>query len=116
MYQINSKVWAIINKFDSPKEVTIEDVFYSAGNTVNTVVNYNVKYKNRLFEVSNVDIYPTQIDADIYWSTFVMEDYQQTLNYPDLFSTDEYEIANCKAEKIIKKYAESHPHLILKYF
>jgi len=116
MYQINSKVWGIINVFDSPKEVIIEDIFYSDGNTTNTVINYNVKYKNRLFEISNVDIYPTQIDAEIYWAVFIMDDYQQTLKYPDLFLTDEFEIANYKAEKIIKKYAQSYPHLLLKYF
>ena len=98
--------------FDTPKETTVIDQLYAGGYRV----DYLVQYKNRQFTVPNINIYPTQIDAEIFWAVMIREDYEKTLDYPDLFATDDYEIANLKAETIIKKYAESHPHLLLKYF
>ena len=114
MYQINEKVWSVIYPFDTPKETIIINVNKTFSNIVGVAKSYNVLYKNREFEVQNHDIYPTKIEAEIYWSILTIQDYEQSLTLPDLIATDDYEIAYIKAQQLIFKYTETHPHLILK--
>ena len=110
MYQIGETVWVIIDKFDTPKECIVVAVF-----TQNNRLIYNVLYKYRNFRISNVDVYPTQIIANIYWAICIQEDYYKTLEFPDLFLTDDYERAQYKAKKILSNYVDEIPHLLLKY-
>lgn len=109
MYQIGDKMWAVLHFSDTPKEVTIISV-------IPPLPSYGVIYKSREFLIPNQDIYPTQIDAEIYWALVIKQDYEYTLKNPSLFATDDYEIANLKADIIIQKYADQAPHLLLKYF
>jgi len=111
MYQIDSKMWSIIYKFDTPKLVTIKDII-----TTKNSLKYKVEYKNRLFEILNMDMYPSKIDADIFWAITMQEEFKYTQKHPTLFMTDEFEIAVRKADKIILYYAENNPDILLKYF
>lgn len=116
MYQIGEKVWSVIYQFDTPKETIVIDVRTSISNISGSSLDYIVQYKQREFEVKNYDVYPTQIEAEIYWSVLTLQDYEKTLQLGDLFSaTDDYEIAATKAKYLMEKYTETHPHLILKY-
>ena len=116
MYQIGETVWAIIHFADTPKEVKINDIYMRDSNTLYEIPIYLVQYKSRTFEVINQDVYPTQIDAEIYWALLIKQDYEYTIKNKDMFATDDYEIANLKADIIIQKYADQAPHLLLKYF
>ena len=116
MYQIGEEVWAIIHHTDTPKRVIIKDIFLQDPDTQYAIPIYVVTYKNREFNVVNQDVYPTQIDAEIYWALSIKQYIEYTLKNQDLFATDEYEIANKKADKIVQKYANQAPHLLLKYF
>lgn len=116
MYQNGNTVWAVIHKFSRPKECIIKNR-KSMCNLLNgeTVSIYTVEYKHRFYEIRNEDTYPTQIDADIYWSLLIQDDYYQSLKYPDLFLTDEYEMAFTTASDILRYYAEEYPHILMKY-
>ncbi len=116
MYQIDDTVWAIIHFVDTPKEVRITDIYMRDQNTLYEIPTYVVQYKSRSFEVINQDVYPTQMDAEIYWALLIKQDYEYTMVNPKIFATDDYEIANLKADTIIQKYADQAPHLLLKYF
>jgi hypothetical protein len=116
MYQVNDIVWAIINFADTPKEVKIIDIYLQDQNTLYENPTYVVQYKNRMFDIINQDVYPTKIDAEIYWALLIKQDYEYVDKNKDLFATDDYEIANLKANIILQKYADKQPHLLLKYF
>lgn len=115
MFQIGDTAWAIINHFDRPKKVEIINVYAAINNSSGIIKEYGVQYKQREFTVRNVDIYPTQIDADIYWAICIQQDYDQTLQHPDFYLTDDYERANLIATKILSEYADTVPHILLKY-
>lgn len=115
MYQIDEIVWANIHPFDSPKEVIIINTSQTHCNVAGTMINYTVRYKNREFEIRNTDIYPDKITAEIFWSILILQDYENTLKYPDLFATDDYEIASLKAKRLLNNYTETDPDLLLKY-
>ena len=115
MYQIDDKVWAIIHQFDTPKEVKITAIKQSICNVAGNIIHYVVKYKHKEFEINNTEVYPDKETADIFWSILMIQDYEQTLKIPELFATDDYEIANTKAKKLIAQYIETHPDLLLKY-
>ena len=112
MYFPKEIVWVVLYKFDSPKKCKI----ISRIKDEIKITGYKVKYKHRIFEVSNVDVYPTQIDAEIYWSVLIHKEYIETLKYPDLYITDDFERANTIALKLISKYIDSVPHILFKYF
>jgi len=116
MYQVGDTVWAIIHFADNPKEVIINDIYMRDSNTIYEIPTYIVQYKNRTFDIINQDVYPTQMDAEIYWALLIKQDYEYTKKNRDLFATDDYDLANAKADKIIQKYADQAPHLLLKYF
>ncbi|RLC46358.1 MAG: hypothetical protein DRH57_06225 [Candidatus Cloacimonadota bacterium] len=116
MYPVGDTVWAIIHFSDIPKKVIINDIYMRDPQTIYEVPTYIVQYKSRTFEVVNQDIYPTQMDAEIYWALLIKQDHEYTKRNKDLFATDDYEIANRKADIIIQKYADQAPHLLLKYF
>lgn len=109
MYSINEKVWAIIDYFDQPKESVIVEIVQSK-----KVLKYKIKYKSKIFEIDNKDVYPDQIEAEIFWAIQMIDEYDNTLK-SDMFSTDDYEIAKLKAQKIIEKYTNTHPETLLKY-
>jgi len=111
MYQIDSKMWGIVYKFDTPKLVIIKDII----ETKNSLI-YKVKYKNKLFDIFNIDIYPSKIEADIFWSITIQEEFKYTQKQPSLFMTDEFEFAVRKANKILLYYADNNPDILLKYF
>jgi len=116
MYPVGDTVWAIIHFSDTPKEVIINDIYMRDPQTIYEIPTYIVQYKSRTFEVINQDIYPTQMDAEIYWALLIKQDYAYTKKNKEMFATDDYEIANHKADIIIQKYADQAPHLLLKYF
>lgn len=113
MYPKDTIVWAIIDKFDRPKECTIVSIIFNSTETM--VIGYVVRYMYRTFEIDNVDVYPTQIDAEIYWAIVIQSEYYKTLNHPDFFLTDDYERANNIASEIISDYIEKSPHILFKY-
>jgi predicted glycosyltransferase involved in capsule biosynthesis len=115
MYQIDKQVWVILHTFDTPKEVTIIDIKQTHCNVAGTLIWYIVKYKNREFEIRNVDVYPDKKTADIFWSILILQDYDSTLEIPDLFATDDYEIAALKAKKLLSSYMDTDPDILLKY-
>lgn len=115
MFQIDDIAWAIIYKFDSPKEVKIknfEQIFFK---DKHTTLNYVVEYKHKEFIICNYELYPDKKSADIFWSILILQDYEETLQYPELFLTDEFEFASLKAKQLLSKYIETDPELILKY-
>lgn len=95
--------------FDSPKKTKILNV------STHNNISYLVQYRNREFEVRNENVYPTQIDAEIYWSILIKQEYEQTLLINDFFLTDEFEIAHLKALKLLNKYSNESPDILLKY-
>lgn len=114
MYKVNDEVWAIIYPFDTPKKCVVADVNITGG-SFKYVEEYIVKYNYKLFKVRNVDVYPTKIDADIYWAVCIQEDYANTLKHKDIFLTDDYERANMIATKLLSEYADKIPHILIKY-
>lgn len=115
MYQQNETVWAILYPFDPPKKCIIVEAMTLFVKKNGGKVRYIVQYKHKKFQVKNVDVYPNQMDAEIYWAVCIQEDYHNTLKYPDMFLTDDYERADRIATEILSKYAEKVPHLLLKY-
>ena len=115
MYKVDDYVWAIINPIDTPKYVVITDVSETHTNTVGVKITYTVQYKNRKFDISNENVYPDQKTAEIFWSILILQDYEYTVKNPDLFATDDFEIASLKAKKLLEKYIETDPDLIFKY-
>lgn len=96
--------------FDTPKKTKILNIISTRAS-----LKYLVQYKYREFEVRNEDVYPNKIDAEIHWAIFVMQEYDKTLEINDFFITDEFEIANFKALKLLNKYSLDSPDILLKY-
>lgn len=115
MYQIGETVWAIINMFDIPKKVKIKGIEYGDNASSIVTIKYRVQYKMKEFIIMNEDIYPTQIDAEIYWAICIQQYYRHTLEIPDLYITDDFIRANNKAKRLIHEYAEKSPDKLLKY-
>lgn len=113
MYQLDENVWVILNMFDIPKECTVVEIHHRDDD--GTLKGYTVQYKHRFFKVYNEDVYPTQIDAEIFWAIIIQQEHYQALNHTKLFLTDDYERAFNLASKILSKYAEECPHILLKY-
>jgi len=115
MYQIDETIWVVIHPFDTPKETRVINTISSFSNVYGEKRDYLVKYKNREFELREEDVYPDKKTADIFWSIMILQDYENTLKYPDMFLTDEYEIAAKKAKQLLNLYTETDPDLLLKY-
>lgn len=115
MYQPGETVWAVIYSFDTPKKCVVVDTISKHEKSNYGVFKYIVKYKHKEYTVKNVDVYPTQIDAEIFWAIFIQQQYYVTLQHPDIFLTDDFERADRLATQLLSKYAETSPHLLLKY-
>jgi hypothetical protein len=100
-------VWAQINVFDIPKKsILIDDTHKEY---------YIVRYTHRIYNIDKKDIYFNKHDAELIWAICMQESYNHTLEFPDVYLTDDYERANDIATKLLSKYAENQPHLLVKY-
>ena len=111
MFQIGDIVWSIIYYFDRPKKTTIKNIIITDA----IPKEYIVTYDNRDYIIRNENIYPTQMDADIYWSIQIQQDFEITQLIPTLYSTDDFERANKLALSVLSNYVENFPDKLIKY-
>ena len=109
--QIGDTIWAVIYKYDSPKEVLIIDII----NEKNRLRKYKVQYKNKIFEVLESEVFIDKESAEIFWIMDILDFYEYYKSNKKMFSTNEVEIAHVKAHSLIHHYIDTQPELILKY-
>lgn len=111
MFLLYEKVWVIISYYDIPKPAVIIDYQVLS----NDRHSYKIQYKDQTQWVRNEYIYSSQSDAEIHWAIMMQEELEIVKNNLDIFgSVDACYQANKKAKKLLKKYIENHPDLLLK--
>ena len=106
----NRKKYVTTQKNNENKWVTSLNFAYS-----NNLIPDSILPSHKEFIIYNYELYPDKKSADIFWSILILQDYDESLKYPELFLTDEFEFASIKAKQLLSKYIETDPELILKY-